>query len=114
MVVIPFADPLLLRCLDGKLREPSGETWREGFHFRPTDRKNIPIGSEPGGFAFGAFFVLLLIAVIEDLHFNAGRISAALAFFEILDGFDRSPNEDAGVAPGAKMTPLGGTSSKFV
>ena len=80
VVVIPFANALaqVLAWEAAVTIGSNGGKWR---HLGFAHGEDIAVGCEPIGFLAGGFLILLGVAVVEHLHFNAaGR---KLAGFEI-------------------------------
>src|SRR5579875_2040961 len=102
--MVPLTDafaPLLAREAAAAI----GRSRRKRLHLRLADRKNITIGRERIGLFPCPLFVLLEVAVIEDLHFDArGRQPARL---QVLERFFRHPYEDARIAGALVVPPLG-------
>src|SRR5262245_47572884 len=72
----------------------------EGLHRRAMDGEHVSMGGEPLGFFPILLFVILGVAVIQDLHLNSAQEGHA-------GSRDRSPpDEDAGVAAATQMAPL--------
>ena len=53
-----------------------GRDRQERIELRFTNAENIAVAGEPVGFAFAAFFIVLFVAEIENLAFDAFRESA--------------------------------------
>ena len=82
-----------------------GGGW-EGLEGGFPDGENIAVAGEPGGFLPGGFLVCSGEGEVEDLDFDAGVWEAGLG--EEVEGGLRGPDEDAGVAGGFFVHPLGG------
>ena len=73
VVVVPLVDALAV-VGSGEAASAIGCRGREGAHLGIlANRKNVTVAGEPVGFAFAVFFIVFLVAEIENLAFDTFR-----------------------------------------